>query len=195
MARLMRRFAAGAMTNREFERAAEAIADRCQSDPAPECVLWEFVWHFYCDFAEHTLRGERALSREERREWARAVLFLMTDEEYRWPAHGTARLPWWVTLVLLTAADVWAVLIVWLAVGVVVPVPVMSLCFLGLRCAGLVRRRRVALPSRPASPEARGIWPFGDAGAYLAALCRPVFLSGCARHGQAGHDASRVCVR
>lgn len=183
MARLMRRFAAGAMTNRQFEREAEAIVDRCGDDPAPERALWEFAWRFYCDIKEHTLRGERALSRSERREWARVVLFLMTDAEYRWPAFGGVRQPWWMTLGLLTAADVWAVLMLWLVLGVVVPVPVMSLCFLGLQCLEWALRRKVPTPSRPAAPEAQGVWPFGDAETYLEALGRPVLLGGRAGHG------------
>lgn len=45
---------------------------------------------FFSDI-EYTLTGEYRASDDERREIAKCVLFLKTDQEYQWPRHSTLK--------------------------------------------------------------------------------------------------------
>lgn len=77
MAMLMRRFAAGRIEVDEFESAYEELPD---TDDAIRQAFY-FAWYHYDDFDTTYLTGKWALSRTERRAWARWVLYLMTDAE------------------------------------------------------------------------------------------------------------------
>ena len=82
VARLLRRFAAGRITNDEYEDAAWAHFGR--GDRGVDAVL-DASWFLYDDLCEHRLENRFALTREGRREVARWVLFLLSSEEYLWP--------------------------------------------------------------------------------------------------------------
>lgn len=76
---LLRHFAAGQITNDEFE-------DRvpCQSDDRAVTELRSEVWYLYDDLREYRLAGKDRLSAETRRAVATWVLFLRTELEYEW---------------------------------------------------------------------------------------------------------------
>lgn len=48
-------------------------------------IWWRAAWPFYGDLIEHILTREYRVSDDERREIAKCVLFLKTDQEYQWP--------------------------------------------------------------------------------------------------------------
>jgi len=73
---LLRRFAAGRLTNDEFDEAFPPSA----TDSAL-MALEGRAWHLYSDHREHRL----VLDRIGRREVARWVLFLHSTFEYQWP--------------------------------------------------------------------------------------------------------------
>lgn len=75
MARALRKFARGGLTIDEFEQIAEPLGDR---DPAAADAAM-FAWYFYSDFG--TDHATASLTSEERRIWAKWVLFLMADDE------------------------------------------------------------------------------------------------------------------
>lgn len=86
IAEALRHFAAGVITNKEWERRWEA-ADGSPRDDAVGGI-YEAVWPLYSDISVHRLDGPRTLDRRGRRELARWILFLYTDAEYVWPYPG-----------------------------------------------------------------------------------------------------------
>jgi len=83
MAALLRKFARGGLTVDEFESDGRALTER---DPYL-AEVYTFAWYFYDDFRTETLTGEWRLSAENRRLWAKWVLFLMTrTEDYEGPS-------------------------------------------------------------------------------------------------------------
>lgn len=85
LALALRRLASGRMTNDQFDDEAFCKFESRTDDPALS-ELATFGWSHYSDLYPHRLRGRHALSREERRGIARAVVFLKSDQEY---VHGT----------------------------------------------------------------------------------------------------------
>lgn len=88
-AQLLRHFAAGRLTNFAYEDRADDImgtyrSDEGRADPAL-WAIYQQVWFMYDDLHTHRLAGRYALSRKTRREVARWILFLYTDDEYLWP--------------------------------------------------------------------------------------------------------------
>jgi len=77
MVLLLRRLATGRITNDEFETQRPVSS----TDPAVDEIYHRGVWGFYSDLHEHRL----VLSRGERREIARFILFLKSDLDYQWP--------------------------------------------------------------------------------------------------------------
>jgi hypothetical protein len=77
---LIRRFAAGRLTNDEFDEAFP----RSRLDQALSAIEGR-AWHLYDDFETHRLTGRHGLTRAGRREIARWVLFLHSEVEYEWP--------------------------------------------------------------------------------------------------------------
>jgi hypothetical protein len=73
---LLRRFAAGRITNFEFDDAFP----RSAADAALRAI-GDRAWQLYDDIREHRLTP----SPELRREIARWIVFLHSDSEYRWP--------------------------------------------------------------------------------------------------------------
>lgn len=98
-AELLRHFGSDLMTNEEYEREVRKIFGkdwkRREFDIALS-IIREAVWFLYSDIREHTL----ALTTSQRSAFARWVLFLYTEYEYRWP-HRTllySPLKWVLTL-------------------------------------------------------------------------------------------------
>ncbi len=83
LALLLRRLATGRITNDEFEDALPWGSE----DAAIWAVFREGAWCLYDDLDEHRLVGKHRLSRENRREVAKWILFLKSDKEYEWPRH------------------------------------------------------------------------------------------------------------
>ena len=85
-AELLRHFIAGRITNEEFEDQVPI--------PSKDLAIVEIWWiatsPFFSD-DEYTLTGEYRASDDERREIAKCVLFLKTDQEYQWPRHSTLK--------------------------------------------------------------------------------------------------------
>ena len=79
LASLVRRFAIGSITNREFEAAMPSSQDAAIGQ------IEHQVWFFYDDFQTQRLTGRMALSYGLRRDFARMVLFLKSDQEFLWP--------------------------------------------------------------------------------------------------------------
>src|SRR5687768_10006252 len=78
-ARLFREFAAGRLTNDEFEDAWPQSAD-------PAIVeIFDTAWHLYDDLREHRLVGRDTLSPPTLAAVQRWIRFLETDLPYGWP--------------------------------------------------------------------------------------------------------------
>ena len=82
---LLRRFAAGEITNEDFH------ADRpwSRQDPALRAIF-DRVWLYYSDLKTHRLEGEHALDPEARALFLRCELFLQSDLEYEYPNVSSA---------------------------------------------------------------------------------------------------------
>lgn len=81
-AEVLRHFAAGRLTNYEYEYACEAY--RASPDLALR-ELWWGMWPVYSDLREYRLTGKYRLLPEGRTTVARMVMFLHTDLPYEWP--------------------------------------------------------------------------------------------------------------
>ena len=95
---LLRRLAAGRITNDDFE----ADYPRFGSDGAIRAIERR-AWLLYSDWPAYRLAGRRALPPAIRGEVARWVVFLHSDGEYRWPADFTCfrAFSWWMNVLTL----------------------------------------------------------------------------------------------
>ena len=86
-AELLRHFASGQITNGELEGQIPL--------PSKNLAIKEIRWFAACplyeDIDEHTFTEEYSLSDDERREIAKCILFLKTDQEYQWPQHSALK--------------------------------------------------------------------------------------------------------
>lgn len=97
MAELSRQLAIGHITNDEFEDSLLRSKEVGLHE-----VFFRGLWPLYDDFHKHKLRGKCALSEEGRAWVARIILFLKSNQPYRWPrVTGFSGLPI-MTLSLLT---------------------------------------------------------------------------------------------
>ncbi len=78
-AEAVRHFLSGRITNEEFLNRYPH-----SKDPVIR-ALGDTLWGFYDDLEEHTLGGRFAVPRVLRKQAVRWIMFLHTDEEYRWP--------------------------------------------------------------------------------------------------------------
>jgi hypothetical protein len=86
LAEAARALLAGRITNDAFEERVPFSAD-----PAVfETFLMAF-WQLYIDCHPHRLVGSRSVPRQARRELARVILFLKSDQPYAWPVPSAAR--------------------------------------------------------------------------------------------------------
>lgn len=81
LAEKLRQLASGAITNFSFEEGYLHSKHDLAIHEVAECLAWPY----YDDFTEHRLTGDHALLDGHRKDFARAVLFLKSDCEYRWP--------------------------------------------------------------------------------------------------------------
>ena len=81
-AELLRHFAAGRLTNDQYE---DATAPLLRSEDLALRELWWAVWQTYDDLHEHRLTGKYKLPPEGRKTVARMVSFLHSDLPYEWP--------------------------------------------------------------------------------------------------------------
>ncbi len=78
-AEVVRRFISGRITNFDFEKNMPATADLAVQ------AIEDSLWLVYDDFEKHKLDAEWVLPGGTKSQMARWVMFLHTDEEYRWP--------------------------------------------------------------------------------------------------------------
>ncbi len=84
-AQLLRHFAAGQITNFEYEARFDKITtDIDVADPAVKEIFGS-MWFTYCDLYKHKLAGDHALEGETRKAVLRFLLFLHSDYPYEWP--------------------------------------------------------------------------------------------------------------
>ena len=76
---LLRRFAAGRLTNDDFEDGMPMT-----HDPAIRAI-WDTAWLYYSDMKPHALTGAHRLHPDAKRAWIRWILFLDSDFSYEWP--------------------------------------------------------------------------------------------------------------
>jgi len=86
MAVQMRHLGCGLITNFQFESSLPPMRD-----PAIAEIFHYGVRQLYRASAEERLRGDLALTKEGRRNYARAILFLKGDLPYEWPSWTGAR--------------------------------------------------------------------------------------------------------
>ncbi len=79
-AELLHQFVAGQVENFEFENSIPN-----SKDPAIYEIWWRAAWPLYDDFQSHKLKKEWRIPKEHRKELAKAILFLKTNNEYLWP--------------------------------------------------------------------------------------------------------------
>jgi hypothetical protein len=79
LAEMLRRFISGQITNFDFEDEIPSSTDFVISE------IYDSMWLFYDDFTKHKLEGEWALPKETKKLMARWVIFLHSNEEYKWP--------------------------------------------------------------------------------------------------------------
>lgn len=165
MSRVMRAFAGGQLTNRQFEELSESLVmlDDAVSD------AYCFAWPQYCDIRTHRMQGEWRLDPERRRLWARWILLLRTDL----PAHrsGSSDLIRFCFGVCLLASLLLSLLAgLWTLSG---------LCALGM--LGLVMLPLMCRTKRgEANPSSEDPSPFVTSQDEAAARARSVFLCGAA---------------
>lgn len=80
LAELLRSLASGMISNDQFE---ESIPD--SEDKAIYEVFFNGGWCLYSDMKEYKLKGKDALEQVVKKEVARWVLFLKSNNEYAWP--------------------------------------------------------------------------------------------------------------
>jgi hypothetical protein len=95
---LLRQLVTGRITNDEFEDRQPLGS----SDLAVAEVFLRGASGFYSDLDEYRLAGRHRLSRSERREMARLILFLKSDLEYEWPDPKLWQELLWMAAGLLT---------------------------------------------------------------------------------------------
>lgn len=162
MAELLRQFAAGGLTNDEFEDAVPRSRDGAVQ------AMFLFAWGFYDDLFEHRLRGRHRLSPAQRRVFARCCLFLHSDLAYEWPKR--AKWLWRPQKLKRDARDPW-----WKPDETVPD----SVLFCRKRMRALARRREEAVDRRLKQRAVDDrIWPFRRMADYKAALKRPPYLAG-----------------
>lgn len=81
-AEVLRHFAAGHLTNREYEDASNPL--RSSGDRGIAEVYFA-VWFTYDDLKTHRLAGAHRLTDESRRKIARSIVFLHSDLPMEWP--------------------------------------------------------------------------------------------------------------
>ena len=78
-AEVVRHFVTGHIYNFDFQ-------DTQPDSEDPIIVaIWDSLWPFYCDISKHKMNNEWQLPEEGKHKIAIWLLFLYSDEEYKWP--------------------------------------------------------------------------------------------------------------
>ncbi len=80
-AELLRHFAAGQLTNDDYDDQTDKVAFK--DDSVNE--IYDQMWFTYCDLRTHKLTGKDKLTAEGRKVVARFIMFLYSDFSYEWP--------------------------------------------------------------------------------------------------------------
>ena len=80
LAHRLRLLATGQISNDEFEDSIDFIS----KDQAIWRIYRDGAWTLYSDLQEYKLVGRNRLSKEVKRNVARAILFLKSDREFEW---------------------------------------------------------------------------------------------------------------
>ena len=83
-AEILRQFISGQITNFAFEEKMP------QSRDSAILAIEDSMWCFYDDFKKHKMKGKWKLPEETKKEMARWVMFLYSNEEYKWPNYSYA---------------------------------------------------------------------------------------------------------
>lgn len=81
-AELIRHLVSGQISNYQFEDTIPASSDLAISE-----VFQHGAWMLYSDFPEYKLIKKNRIPDNNRPEIAKWILFLQTDEEYKWPKY------------------------------------------------------------------------------------------------------------
>ncbi len=79
-AELLHHFVAGQVDNFDFENRVPSSKDIAIYE-----IWWRSAWPLYDDFQSHKLKEKWCIPNKHRRELAKAILFLKTNNEYLWP--------------------------------------------------------------------------------------------------------------
>jgi hypothetical protein len=94
LSRALRRLVSGRVTNDEYE---DQLPHEVRSSrDSGVLAIRAATWKLYDDLHEHRLEGPYALGRLGRRQLARWILFLKSNDEYEWP-----EVPMWLGVLLL----------------------------------------------------------------------------------------------
>lgn len=181
LALMMRRYASGRISEQQL---IEGMPEGGDGDAAVEAA-----YHFACELPETYVRPSELpqsdSSHVTRRDVARWVLFLMTDEEYLWPTKSLhdALFRWWLVLSFV----VWAGFTAWLCLleGFDWMIPLMGLivaAFLVVMPGAIVLKfREVFIEPRLEARWKRrtgadsAYWPFLNAEQYARVAARHPF--------------------
>ena len=75
----VRYFVNGGITNFEFEDSQPSTRDEAV------LAIYDTLWLFYDDFEKHKLVLGHAIPEKTKKDMARWLMFLYSDEEYEWP--------------------------------------------------------------------------------------------------------------
>ena len=170
LVRLLRRLYCGHITNDQFEDAALLLI---RHDRAAAEVYNLGARCSYSDNREYRLIGRDALSREERREVARWMLFLKSDRDYLWPAwrHFSSRFSLSILCAASVAGELWHG---WSGALVAFLFALWPLAY-GDNLYGRKTWERTG------KADDRAVWPFISKADYEAALKNPPYLFGARR--------------
>lgn len=79
MAEVLRHFISGQLTNFDFEEKIPSSSDPIILE------VYDSIWLYYDDFTKHKLKGKWALPKETKKIMSRWIIFLHSNEEYKWP--------------------------------------------------------------------------------------------------------------
>jgi hypothetical protein len=98
-AEVLRHFAAGRLTNEEYEADVDKLLD---SPDRSIWAVWWSVWPTYHDCRTHRMVGHWELTKKGRRTVARMIVFLHSGLPFEWP-----RTPGWRILLGLLTLGLW----------------------------------------------------------------------------------------
>jgi len=85
----LRRYVAGLITNDDLDDIQVDWRDR------GAVHVKEMSWLLYSDITQHYAKGRHALPKDAKREVARWIAFLYTDQEYLWPEYSFIQIVNW----------------------------------------------------------------------------------------------------